>query len=120
MGAVLKAWTPKEDEAVRSMVIAGRRPEEIAVKLRRPLGAIRARASYLRIYRSSGSASIHGRSNGISRSPVRRTAPFLGWGNPLARDLRFAGTSAWLRRRRAKLEHRRIPNAYLHFCFSCH
>jgi DNA-directed RNA polymerase specialized sigma24 family protein len=42
-GAMLKAWTPKEDEALRSVVIAGRRPEEIAVKLRRSLGAIRAR-----------------------------------------------------------------------------
>jgi DNA-directed RNA polymerase specialized sigma24 family protein len=46
---MLKSWTPKEDEALRLMVIAGRRPGEIAVELRRSLSAVRTRAQKLRL-----------------------------------------------------------------------
>jgi DNA-directed RNA polymerase specialized sigma24 family protein len=46
---MLKLWTPKEDEALRLMIIAGRRPGEIAVELRRSLSAVRTRAYHLRL-----------------------------------------------------------------------
>jgi hypothetical protein len=31
----IKRWTPQEDEQLRSMFVAGRRPTEIAAKLQR-------------------------------------------------------------------------------------
>jgi hypothetical protein len=45
----LKAWTPQEDERLTSMIVAGRRPAEIAVELRRTIPAVRWRASLLRL-----------------------------------------------------------------------
>jgi hypothetical protein len=45
----LKAWTPQEDERLRSLIVAGGRPAEIAVELRRTVPAVRWRASLLRL-----------------------------------------------------------------------
>jgi DNA-binding NarL/FixJ family response regulator len=43
-----KPWTPEEEEQLRSLIMTGLRPHEIAVKLRRSVSAVRTRAYYLR------------------------------------------------------------------------
>ena len=45
----LKTWTPQEDERLRSLIVAGGRPAEIAVELHRTIPAVRWRASLLRL-----------------------------------------------------------------------
>ena len=47
MGVQLKRWTPQDDEELRSMVLAGRRPIEIAAKLQRSRPAVLKRARIL-------------------------------------------------------------------------
>jgi hypothetical protein len=42
-------WTPREDEQLKLMIMAGRPPAEIAVKLRRSVPAVYARAHYFRL-----------------------------------------------------------------------
>jgi hypothetical protein len=44
-----KPWTSKEDERLRSMIIAGQRPPEIAIQLQRSVAAVNARAHKLRL-----------------------------------------------------------------------
>ena len=45
----IKLWTSKEDERLRSMIIAGKRPPEIATELQRSVLAVNARARKLRL-----------------------------------------------------------------------
>jgi hypothetical protein len=44
-----KPWTSKEDERLRSMIIAGQRAPEIAIQLQRSVPAVNARARKLRL-----------------------------------------------------------------------
>jgi DNA-directed RNA polymerase specialized sigma24 family protein len=47
--SVARQWTPKEDEQLRSLIVGGRTPAEIAIKLRRSVGAVYARAHRFRL-----------------------------------------------------------------------
>jgi hypothetical protein len=38
-------WTPKDDERLKAMIIAGWAPREIAIRLMRSIAAVYARAS---------------------------------------------------------------------------
>ena len=49
LGYGIKAWTPEEEERLRSMISEGLRPHEIAVKLHRTVEAVYARAKRLRL-----------------------------------------------------------------------
>ncbi len=42
-------WTPEDEERLRSMIVAGERPAEIAIKLKRSVSAVYARAYILRL-----------------------------------------------------------------------
>jgi hypothetical protein len=44
-----RLWTPEDDEQLKSMVIAGRTPAEIATKLKRTTAAVQARARRFRL-----------------------------------------------------------------------
>jgi hypothetical protein len=44
-----RLWTPEEDEQMRSMLMAGRAPAEIAIELRRSTWAVYARARSFRL-----------------------------------------------------------------------
>ena len=57
-GSRVSKWTLQEDEQLRSMIVAGRPPAEIAVKLRRSVAAVYARATAF-VYHSSGFSRDH-------------------------------------------------------------
>jgi hypothetical protein len=44
-----RLWTPEDDERLKSMILAGRTPAEIAIKLRRSVAAVYARAHRFRL-----------------------------------------------------------------------
>ena len=44
-----RQWTPEQDDQLRSLIVAGGRPAEIAVKLRRSIAAVYARAHRFRL-----------------------------------------------------------------------
>jgi hypothetical protein len=44
-----RQWAPAEDNQLRSLIVAGERPAEIAVRLRRSVGAVYARAHRFRL-----------------------------------------------------------------------
>jgi hypothetical protein len=48
-GSRTMPWTSKEDERLRSMIIAGQRAPEIAIQLQRSVAAVNARAHKLRL-----------------------------------------------------------------------
>jgi hypothetical protein len=44
-----RQWAPNEDNQLRSLIVAGERPAEISVRLRRSIGAVYARAHRFRL-----------------------------------------------------------------------
>ena len=44
-----RQWAPNEDNQLRSLIVAGERPAEIAVRLRRSIGSVYARAHRFRL-----------------------------------------------------------------------
>jgi hypothetical protein len=44
-----KPWAPEEDERLKSMIFAGRTAVDVAIKLRRTVGAVYARARVFRL-----------------------------------------------------------------------
>lgn len=44
-----RAWTPEEDERLKSLIVESRTPAEIALKLQRSVGAVYARAHRFRL-----------------------------------------------------------------------
>jgi hypothetical protein len=59
----VRRWTPQEDEVLRTMILAGRQPAQVATKLQRSVQAVYSRGYILRLPfkrikpRSSGTAS---------------------------------------------------------------
>jgi hypothetical protein len=59
----VRRWTPQEDEVLRSMILAGRQPAQVATKLQRSVQSVYARGYVLRLpfkrikLRSNGTVS---------------------------------------------------------------